>query len=203
MADKGELPAGYKQCKYLQGGGTQYINTGICAEISDTVKPVISIKCELMPDIKFNQRIFGSNTSSYFQLFINTTSEGFGIQAFNTGGYTTFTRDAIEHTYVFDFAQKKACQDELWQALKFNNGKHSIPMFLFARDTDWKANNYFNGKIYGFSYDDGNQNVSFIPCLDISGKPCMFDLISRKTFYNMGTGEFGYELMDGTYVAPV
>ena len=202
---KSVLPAGYKPCRYLQGGSTQYIDTGICAEISDTVKPVISIKCEILPDTEFNQRIFGSNIGaiSFFQFFINVNADGFGFQAFNTPPYTTFTKDTIEHTYVFDFAQRKACQDELWKTISFVNGKHNIPMFLFARDTDGKANNFFYGKIYDFSYDDGNQHVSFIPCLDISGKPCMFDLISRKPFYNMGTGEFGYELMDGTYVAPI
>lgn len=109
MADRGELPAGYKPCRYLQGGSTKYIDTGIYAEISDTVKPVISIKCEILPNIKFNQRIFGStiNINSFFQFFINADAADFGIQAFNSPPLTTFTKDMIEHTYVFDFAQKK------------------------------------------------------------------------------------------------
>lgn len=31
----------------------------------------------------------------------------------------------------------------------------------------------------------------------------MYDTISKQPFYNAGGGEFGYELMDGTYVAPI
>ena len=29
-------------------------------------------------------------------------------------------------------------------------------------------------------------------CLDKNGKPCMFDTVSKKPFYNQGTGEFLY-----------
>lgn len=32
-----------------------------------------------------------------------------------------------------------------------------------------------------------------IPCLDVDGRPCMYDLISNKPFYNEGIGEFSYE----------
>ena len=31
-----------------------------------------------------------------------------------------------------------------------------------------------------------------IPCLDETGAPCLYDLISHKTFYNQGTGDFLY-----------
>lgn len=32
-----------------------------------------------------------------------------------------------------------------------------------------------------------------IPALDPTGRPCMFDLVQRKPYYNQGTGEFLYE----------
>ena len=35
-------------------------------------------------------------------------------------------------------------------------------------------------------------SYDLIPCLDDNGRPCMFDRVSRKTFYNSGTGEFLY-----------
>lgn len=35
-------------------------------------------------------------------------------------------------------------------------------------------------------------SYDLIPCLDDNGRPCMFDRISRKPFYNSGTGEFLY-----------
>ena len=33
-----------------------------------------------------------------------------------------------------------------------------------------------------------------IPCLDNNGTPCMYDVISKQSFYNQGTGTFGYEV---------
>ena len=33
-----------------------------------------------------------------------------------------------------------------------------------------------------------------IPCLDDNNVPCMYDTISGDTFYNQGTGTFGYEV---------
>ena len=59
---------------------------------------------------------------------------------------------------------------------------------------------YFSGKIYRFFVEN---QIDLIPTLDRNGIPCMFDLISKSTFYNQGTGTFGYELIDGTYVASV
>lgn len=32
--------------------------------------------------------------------------------------------------------------------------------------------------------------IDLVPCLDNTGTPCMFDLVTRKPFYNSGTGEF-------------
>ena len=35
-------------------------------------------------------------------------------------------------------------------------------------------------------------SYDLIPCLDDNGRPCMFDRVSRRSFYNSGTGEFLY-----------
>lgn len=38
-----------------------------------------------------------------------------------------------------------------------------------------------------------------IPALDRTGTPCMFDKVSRKNFYNAGTGDFLYPTTSTTY----
>jgi hypothetical protein len=49
------------------------------------------------------------------------------------------------------------------------------------------------GRIYEAQFTNGTKITrDLIPCLDFNGRPCMFDKISRKTFYNQGTGEFLY-----------
>ena len=41
---------------------------------------------------------------------------------------------------------------------------------------------------------DGAYTLNLIPALDRNGTPCMYDTVSKKTFYNERTGEFLYEL---------
>ena len=40
----------------------------------------------------------------------------------------------------------------------------------------------------------GDKKINLLPSIDITGTPCMFDLISRKNFYNYGTSQFKYVL---------
>ena len=49
-------------------------------------------------------------------------------------------------------------------------------------------------KIYNFkTIDGGKPKNNFVPALDETGTPCMYDLVTYKTFYNSGTGEFEYD----------
>lgn len=54
------------------------------------------------------------------------------------------------------------------------------PSGLEGRKKDYKL--FHNGKLI----------FSLIPAIDPTGTPCMFDLITRKPFYNSGTGDFWY-----------
>ena len=65
----------------------------------------------------------------------------------------------------------------------------TVPMLLF------KAQNVGGtgllGKVYFCKiYHQDNLVRDFQPCLDTGGVPCMFDLVSQKPFYNVGTGSF-------------
>ena len=201
-----KLPNGYVRCKYLESSGNQYINTLIKPIVSTYVRPIISIKVDVA-NFNIKQRIFGVSVPSrdiFFQLFINTSeTTNFGFQAFNTNDYTKFDMYQKEHNYLFDFEKRKAYQDDSEKELNFSNGKVDLCLFLFSRNTDNIADSYFMGKIYSFSYKDETQNIELVPAVDPTGKPCMFDTVTKQQIYNSGNGEFGYELMDGTYVAPV
>lgn len=41
---------------------------------------------------------------------------------------------------------------------------------------------------------DGKTALDLIPVLNADGTPCMYDKVSKKCFYNAGTGSFGYRL---------
>lgn len=41
-------------------------------------------------------------------------------------------------------------------------------------------------------YDEGELARDFIPILDGDNKPCLYDKVEKKYYYNQGTGEFLY-----------
>ena len=50
------------------------------------------------------------------------------------------------------------------------------------------------GKIYSAKVTINGELVrDFLPALDTSNVPCLYDKISKKYFYNSGTGNFNYQ----------
>ena len=50
---------------------------------------------------------------------------------------------------------------------------------------------YLDSRILSFSPVN---IMNLIPCLDTHSVPCMYDTVSKQTFYNQGTGEFSYPI---------
>ena len=42
------------------------------------------------------------------------------------------------------------------------------------------------------NYDNDKIIRNFVPALDTTNKPCLYDTVSKQPFYNHGTGEFLY-----------
>ena len=70
-----------------------------------------------------------------------------------------------------------------------NDFTSTMTMTLFRAKN--VSGSYFQGRIYSCKHYNGNELIQdFVPCLDTNGVPCMFDLVSRKPFYNKGSGSF-------------
>lgn len=41
-------------------------------------------------------------------------------------------------------------------------------------------------------WNEGELVHDAVPCLDAQGRPCLYDLVTKITYYNSGTGEFDY-----------
>lgn len=69
-----------------------------------------------------------------------------------------------------------------------------IHIFSYHLDNTNLSRDYgFVGRIYEAKITQANTLINhFIPTLDSTGTPCMFDLVSRQPFYNSGTGDFLY-----------
>lgn len=66
----------------------------------------------------------------------------------------------------------------------------TIHLFGSSVDVSFR---YLIGRIFSWSVrdtQDGDVIKSFIPVLDLSGRPAMYDEVSGQLFHNKGTGEF-------------
>ena len=183
----GGLPSGYTAVEYIQSSGTQYIDTGRkLTQDSD-----ITIDFSIVGEINRNAGIFGSresaskNNLTLFQITSPNTFNG-DFSEYQKHRFTTASslerikiRMNKAGAWVNDILKKS------WSDVA--NFETPTNGLIF----DVGNNNWTNNKavMQLYSYTDGDAQ-RLVPCLDTNGVPCMFDFVSRKSFYNVGTGSF-------------
>lgn len=195
----GDIPFGYKRCKFLKKSDTAYIDTGIIPDKRMDYDVVFDVESTYQGVLY----VFGSD-SSYrrgFNLGADLTSET-GIRV------CKFSELDVTQTYIKLNSgvqySVQICENHFAINRKvFSTGSGSYvcaySLILFGTNRTGKAmvdGTYCrNLRIYSFTISkDGDKIMNLIPALDRNGTPCMYDTVSKKTFYNAGTGEFLYEL---------
>lgn len=190
--EKSGLPAGYKLCNYLESTGTQWIDTLIVPSetLTTTVKQAFT-----GDSIITNSSIFGSRGNGDTRYWVNYDGQfeiGYGIWISTGVNTTPYTINTIVFNEINEGIHCFTYNDKRFEHSGTPN--NSVNIVLFGRN---HAGSIVIAKqrIYSFSMKDPSGEVlNFIPCLDESGIPCMFDTVSKQPFYNQGTGEFLYEL---------
>lgn len=195
----GDIPFGYKRCKFLKKSDTAYIDTGII--------PDKSMDYDVVFDVESTYRgtlyVFGSDSSYQkgFNLgcdFIN--EEGIRFCKFTKSNYYgTFIKLNSGVQYSVQICENHVAVNGKVFSVVSGTYVCAYSLILFGTHRTGKA--MVNGKycrnlrIYSFTISkDGNKIMNLIPALDRNGTPCMYDTVSKQTFYNAGTGEFLYEL---------
>ena len=180
----GELPAGYHLCNYLESTGTQTINTGLTPVYGDEIN-VIAYRTS-----NANSMFYASGTLTvtsgpnelYCRYFTSANKDAARIPLKN------FPDDAKYHHIMIS-------QDGFYADGNFvrelpGERAEAGTMIIFRG-----TSNYGKLRIKRFYITrDGAYTLNLIPALDRNGTPCMYDTVSKKTFYNAGTGKFLYEL---------
>ena len=193
----GGLPEGYTAVNYLQSSGTQWIEMGVAP--NQNTKAVLKIKINKFNDIN-GFSLIGSRTDSNSNDQFTTYLDDYGgtrflfrmdgqTQAISWKGLTT---DKIYIVTLSGTEMKAELEDGTTvfsKTFSVNDFTSTVTMALFrAKGLSGK---YFPGRIYSCKhYNNGKLIQDFQPCLDTEGVPCMFDFVSRKSFYNKGTGSF-------------
>lgn len=193
--NKSKLPSGYTELEYLESTGTQYIDTNILSNNDSGCE-----MCFQFTNIRNVQFAIGSlelGISRFLPLFVDTQPK----RAF----YYTNTIDLQRKFYANEV-------DTDIHFVKYNcDGSGSIIFDDINCGDVEEMGNSINATIYLFArnyrgadclarvkmykciiYEKGRKISNFIPALDASSKPCMYDTVSKQTFYNKGKGEFLY-----------
>lgn len=201
----GVLPQGYTQLNYLESTGTQYINTGYYPDAETTI--IANCGSASTSD---NVYLFGcnvnSNSNNYLLLAFKATYRpqlrfNGARQAITGESYGLF--DGELHSVTTSVA-KHPLQTAYSLSLNIDDvAVHSTvyvpaftcphPLILFGFNNNGTIQPNANVLIGEFAIADSGAEVWHgIPCLDNNSIPCMYDTISKQTFYNAGTGEFLY-----------
>lgn len=185
--DSEQLPEGYTAVDYLQSSGTQYIDTGRkLTQDSD-----ITIDFKIIGEINRNAGIFGSRESAAknnLALFQGTSPNVFSGDFSEYPKYRFTTASSLNRTKI-RMKKNGVWVNDVWKRVWSDVANFETPtngLIFDVGNNNW-TNNRAVMRLYSYTNGDAQQ---LIPCLDADGVPCMFDLVSRKSFYNAGTGSF-------------
>ena len=204
------LPTGFQEVEYLESTGTQYIDTGYTPKPTSTYKSTFQLTNITTTSGNWFC-VFGSvesNNSTFTELFLPRASGGGDVNQILAGNHnSSYIRVnypwAVNAKYSFEMTPTAVSVNGVSQgSISVDSSftcSHSI--YLFARHEHNDTVGYnVSAKIHSFTIYEGNTLVrDFIPALNPAGRPCMYDLVGKKAYYNLGTGEFSY----GRKIIPV
>ena len=192
----GGLPDGYTAVDYLQSTGEQWIEMGVAP--NQNTKAVLKIKINV-----FTSRgasLIGSRTNINSDDQFTTYLDDYGGTRFlfrmdgqpKTTSWTGLTTNKIYIVTLSGTEMKAELEDGtavFSKTFSVPDFTSTVTMALFR--SKGVSGDYFRGRIYSCKHYSGDKLIQdFQPCLDTNGVPCMFDFVSRKSFYTKGTGSF-------------
>lgn len=180
-----ELPNGYKRCKYLSIKNNEPECYIVLCYYKDVDFVDITFRMTDAETAGSNSNvILGYSYPTGFVGYDGTTYIMWGLQdSILSSNYSSTPKLPC---YTLGDLRKHTVRYEI----PFNKGYLSIGCYQYSIYSVAK-------EIYEVSLlSNGEISGHFIPALDKTGEPCMYDTVSKKPFYNAGTGKFGYELLD-------
>lgn len=187
------LPAGYIELEFLESTGGQYINTDYIPDNNTGISCIHEYR-SAADSIVFGCRNSASSGTRFYcprgvRSSEATVSDGFGwghwfgmlsenlsIRTRLMGSLNWLNsreaRNSFYHTNLTELPYIPNC-----------------PLYLFAANIENRASLGASARIWHAGISAGNHMVHhFIPALTADGVPCMYCLLSQKTFFNEGSG---------------
>ena len=199
MYKAGDLPAGYKRCKWLSSNDDAYLITDYYPKIGDAIEIYFITNKDRDYDVPINATseydsdrqliiLLAIRSNSYFKYFTKGDASNVYLpRYFGSGEPVKMVID--KDGRLIDYTGYLVTSNEV----RKNKEEINAPLFLFER-SNHKA--HFSGKIGTVTFTRGGEkSLNLIPCLNEHNVPCMYDTVSGKSYYNKGTGTFGYKLL--------
>lgn len=193
----GGLPDGYTAVDYLQSWGTQWIEMGVAP--NQNTKAVLKIIINDFNDV-YGSSLIGSRTDANSNDQFTTYLDTYGGSRFlfrmdgqaKAPSFSGIKSDTFYTITLSGTEMKVEIEDGtvvFSESFSVSDFESTTTMALFKSKN--VSGSYFKGRIYSCKHYSGDKLIQdFQPCLDTNGVPCMFDFVSRKSFYNKGTGSF-------------
>ena len=194
------LPSGYTKLSYLRSTGTQYIDTGI--------KPAADLELDLTASFE------GNYTSTWDCLLHagpgDMDTGTFGLRLFNGNSqlqvvYNTYSSTSYNPTVSITPGQVYSIQtgnnyltlDGVTTTGTTNpinwTPNTTYSMYLFVGRNSGSIWRYVKATLYEMRIWSGGTLVRhYIPALNASNEPGLYDVVSETFFTNKGTGNFEY-----------
>ena len=201
-----DLP--YVELEYIQGTGTQYVDTGIYPTTINKIDVASMFTAEI------DNPLFGCRASASgdkLVIGINYTNEptknkiqyGYGKMAWtaiSTSYIPVNTYFTLSYEFVIDGSSGKISWNNSYENVYDSSGSglselSNVSIYLFGRHQPYTEPSYicgqnriYNCKMYGYS---GSLVRDLIPVKRTSDNEiCMFDKVTNQFFTNQGTGSF-------------
>lgn len=178
------LPEGFKRVEYLQSTGNEYL---YLPDLTISSNDTIEWKQKLTGNTSSIDGVFSSYNYNEkpFRFAANYISNSLMINLFSSENNSSL--DYYKSGSNFILSKNKLIIDNETISENFNFKDDEVTGICIF--TQCIGGTYYNSLIRLY-YWEVKGKCKLIPCLDANGNPCMYDLVSRKPFYNQGSGRF-------------
>lgn len=194
------LPIDYTQLEYLESDGSQVIQTGLLARSYNTRFKI------RFNDLRTSDTprmvVFGSYSNKPHECAYTCADDERGYLQIQINQYGRVRK--IDRNYTLDCKKSRGSIPKViynGQEVAYLNyhselaltNDYQNPISLFGFTFNDKARPFLIGQLFYFElYVDDVKIGHLVPCLDRTGAPCMYDLVRRTPYYNVGSGDFIY-----------
>lgn len=210
-SDPNALPAGCIRLEYIEGTGTQYIDTGKVVYADEDINIDFEFTNGSGTYVIAGWRWQGAASDPYGFL-INKVPNAkmqiyYGVHTSNNRGIVL--EDNSCNNVVISPNNKKIIVNGTVASGNYDttftnayNGdkgsKYHCAIFTANMAGAFLTNTVTPMKLYGYSIinSKGEYIQNLVPILDSNGTPCLYDIVKRRFHYNKGTGTFLYKIAE-------